>query len=205
MSPLSCVIKLNAVVVLPSLDPRCPCLSLTESSGVSTRFPNLTKSKLYWCHMESMVSSGSCSVASSSSFYWEEEMDACHSCQAERGQKGQKIVSRNTGDEGTFPSRWMFVMLGSLDSKPKFFGVLKLKNWLLSVVHCRKLRDEVNIKKTEKQKLMNIRAKYQNEKHAQEDSRSTLFPKIVIDIPCLTVPQLQVICQLLHLISRVKP
>lgn len=64
------------------------------------------------------------------------------------------------------------------------------------MVHCRKLRDEIEIKKTEKQRLVNVRAKYKNEKHARQDTLSTSFRKTVMDIPCLSIPQLQVTCQM---------
>jgi len=72
------------------------------------------------------------------------------------------------------------------------FCVLKLREWFLYVVHCRKLRDKIKAKMTEKQKLMYIMTKDRGKRNIEQDAMSTLFPDFIIDIPSPSIPQLQV-------------
>jgi hypothetical protein len=60
------------------------------------------------------------------------------------------------------------------------------------MVHCRKLRDKIKAKTTEKQKLMYIMTKDRHKRNTGQDSMSTLFPDFIIDIPSPSIPQLQV-------------
>lgn len=60
------------------------------------------------------------------------------------------------------------------------------------MVHCRKLRDKIKAKTNEKQKLMYIMTKDRAKRHIEQDSMSTVFPDFIIDIPSLSIPQLQV-------------
>jgi hypothetical protein len=64
------------------------------------------------------------------------------------------------------------------------------------VVHCRRLRGEVEAKNIEKQRLMNLKGKDRNERYLTRDNLSTLPSNCVIDIPCFSIPQLKVICQI---------
>jgi len=72
------------------------------------------------------------------------------------------------------------------------FCVLKLTEQFLYVIHCRKLRDKIKAKMTEKQKLMYIMTKDRGKRNIEKDSTSTLFPDFIIDIPSPSIPQLQV-------------
>jgi hypothetical protein len=76
--------------------------------------------------------------------------------------------------------------------KKKKFCVLKHKDWFLYMVHCRKLRDQIKAKMTEKQKLKHIMTKDSTKRHTEPNSLSTLFPDFIVDIPSLSIPQLQV-------------
>jgi hypothetical protein len=64
------------------------------------------------------------------------------------------------------------------------------------LVHCRRLRDEVEAKNIEKQKLMNLKGKDHTKRHLTQDNLSTLPPNFIIDIPCFSIPQLKVICRI---------
>ena len=87
--------------------------------------------------------------------------------------------------------RSIYILTTSLKNQ-QMFRVLKLKEWFLYVVHCRKLRDKIKAKMTEKQKLMYIMTKDRGKRNIEQDSMSTLFPDFIIDIPSPSIPQLQV-------------
>jgi hypothetical protein len=60
------------------------------------------------------------------------------------------------------------------------------------VVRFRKLRAKIKAKTTEKQKLMYIMTKDRAKWHIEQDSMSTVIPDFIIDMPSLSIPQLQV-------------
>jgi hypothetical protein len=62
------------------------------------------------------------------------------------------------------------------------------------MILCRRLRDEVEAKNIEKQRLINLKGKDQTGRYLIQDNLSTLPANFIIDIPCFSIPQLKVIC-----------
>lgn len=89
-------------------------------------------------------------------------------------------------------------MLAPCDSNQANFYALKHKKLTLTlyVVHFRRLRDEVEAKNIEKQRLMKLKGKDRTEIYLTRDKLSTLPSNFAIDIPCFSIPQLKVICQI---------